>query len=419
MKTRIIILLALVSGILSNCTVTSPTNQTATNSSDESRSQQAIFCKSKFLDNKTSVKIILSIDLGRVINLQRISEEAIINYNQYPDYTNKVAISNGVVPITAANSSIDGQWLIVTFDVPKPKEGLTGVVVSEVKDLTNNRKASTDTFLRFQSGKVSDYFCFFDKNGKNPILRNYINVQDTFQLKSLDGKEQVFRMYHYKHDFDPALSPMATSQRQPSKNLYVDTVFSITTNTPIFLKNEGLYYFSRDTSEAYGIGLISVDGRFPKLTRPEKLTRPLIYMSTSQEMNELLTSKDAKKSLDSYWLNLAQGNQNTAKRTIKSFYKRVDKANQLFTTYKDGWKTDKGMVWIIMGNPQRVVRTREKEIWTYSRSGQFSEINFTFVKRPNQFVEDHYELQRYAEFQSIWYPTVEQWRNGDTRATGN
>jgi GWxTD domain-containing protein len=226
-------------------------------------------------------------------------------------------------------------------------------------------------------------------------------------------------MFHYKHDFDPALSPMATSQRQPSKNLYVDTVFNISTNTPIYLKNEGLYYFSRDTSEAYGIGLIGVDGRFPKMTRPEKLARPLIYMSTSQEMTELLTSKDAKKSLDSYWLNLAQGNQNTAKRTIKSFYKRVDKANQLFTTYKDGWKTDKGMVWIIMGNPQRVVRTREKEIWTYSRTGQFSEINFTFVKRPNQFVEDHYELQRYAEFQSIWYPTVEQWRNGDIRAMGN
>jgi hypothetical protein len=154
MKIRIIILLALISSILSNCTVTSPTNQTATNSSDESRLQQAIFCKSKFLDNKTSVKVILSIDLGRSINLQRIPEELAISFNQYPDYTNKVAITTGSVPITSGNSSIDGQWLIVTFDIPKPKEGLTGVAVSEVKDLTNNRKTSTDTFLRFQSGKV-------------------------------------------------------------------------------------------------------------------------------------------------------------------------------------------------------------------------------------------------------------------------
>ena len=65
-----------------------------------------------------------------------------------------------------------------------------------------------------------------------------------------------------------------------------------------------------------------------------------------------------------------------------------------------------------LGN--RVQRSREKEVWVYTRRGsQFSEINFTFNKRANQFVEDHYELSRFVEFQPIWYPAVEAWRTGE------
>jgi hypothetical protein len=52
---------------------------------------------------------------------------------------------------------------------------------------------------------------------------------------------------------------------------------------------------TRDTSEAFGIGLMVVDKRFPKLTRPEKLARPLIYMSTTTETADLYGSREPKK----------------------------------------------------------------------------------------------------------------------------
>jgi hypothetical protein len=59
-----------------------------------------------------------------------------------------------------------------------------------------------------------------------------------------------------------------------------------------------------------------------------------------------------------------------------------------------------------------VARTKEKEVWTYTQNPNFSEINFTFMRRPNQFLEDHYELVRYPEYEPIWYPIVEEWRSG-------
>jgi GWxTD domain-containing protein len=399
--------------ILSGCAVTNPSSKQA-NPLDNKVALQKIITKSRFLDNGTSVRVYLSIDANRNVSLGDAMRDFSVSYSLYPDYINKQQLLNsGTIAINSENVSSDGELLTVWFDIPKPKDLFTAVAQTVVKDLKTNNSTVNDCLLRFQSGKVGDYFMFFDKTGNKPLARNYFSVEDTVILKSLDNRSQTFKAFRYKYEFEAAISPMSTTPRTASKSLYVDSSFSVTSNTPMVLSNEALYYFSRDTTEVYGIGMVVTDKRFPKLTRPEKLVRPLIYMSTNAETNDLYNSKEPKRTLDNYWLNITQGNQATAKRTIKAFYQRVEKANRLFTTYKDGWKTDKGMVFIIMGDPVRITRMKDKEIWTYTRASQYSELNFTFTKRSNQFADDHYELQRYAEYQSIWFPTVEQWRNGD------
>ncbi len=399
--------------LLSGCAVTTPSSKKV-NTLDNKVALQKILTKSRFLDNGTSVRVYLSVDANRTVTMGDVGKDFSINYSLYPDYANKQQLlSSGTIAINSENISSDGELFTVWFDIPKPKELFTAVAQTTVKDLKTNNSTVNDCLLRFQSGKVGDYFMFFDKTGQKPLARNYFSVEDTVILKSLDNRSQTFKAFRYKYEFEAAISPMSTTPRTASKSLYVDSAFSITSNTPMVLSHEALYYFSRDTTEVYGIGMVVTDKRFPKLTLPEKLVRPLIYMSTNVETNDLYNSKEPKRTLDNYWLNITQGNQVTAKRTIKAFYQRVEKANRLFTTYKDGWKTDKGMVFIIMGDPVRITRMKDKEIWTYTRASQYSELNFTFTKRSNQFADDHYELQRYAEYQSIWFPTVEQWRNGD------
>jgi GWxTD domain-containing protein len=399
--------------VLSGCAVNGSKSKQAV-LIDNKVALQKIISKSRFLDNGSSVRIYVSVDVNRSVSLSEVMKEFSVSYSLYPDYTNKQQLlSSGTIALNTENLSVDNEFFTVWFDVPKPKDLFTAVAQTTIKDLKTNNSTVNDCLLRLQSGKVGDYFMFFDKTGAKPLAKNYFSVEDTVILKSLDNRSQTFKTFRYKYEFEAAISPMSTTPRTASKSLYVDSAFSITSNTPIVLSNEALYYFSRDTTEVYGIGMMVTDKRFPKLTRPEKLVRPLIYMSTNAETNDLYSSKEPKRTLDNYWLNIMQGNQATAKRTIKAFYQRVEKANLLFTTYKDGWKTDKGMVFIIMGDPLKITRTKDKEIWTYIRASQYSELNFTFTKRSNQFADDHYELQRYAEYQSIWFPTVEQWRNGD------
>jgi GWxTD domain-containing protein len=400
--------------LLAGCTAT---NQTAKQANSQAQSRvplQRLYSKSKFLDNGSSVRVYITLDADRTLTLGEVSKDFNISYSLYPDYSSKQQLlSSGTITLTPDNVSENNGLLTFWFDIPKPKDLFVGLALTDIKDLKTNNKIVNDCLLRFQSGKVSDYFIFFDKSGRIPHTKNYCTVEDTVMIKSLDNRSQLFKVFRYKYEFDAALSPMSTTPRTPSKSLFVDSSFTIESNKPFLLSHDALYYFSKDTTEAFGIGLVVTDKRYPKLTRPEKLVRPLIYMSTNTETADLYNSKDPKRTLDNYWLNIMQGNQPTAKRTIKAFYQRVEQANKLFTTYKEGWKTDRGMVFIIMGDPIRIARTKDKEVWTYTRASQYSELNFTFTKRVNQFVEDHYELQRYAEYQSIWFPTVEQWRNGD------
>jgi GWxTD domain-containing protein len=266
--------------------------------------------------------------------------------------------------------------------------------------------------LRPVSGKFNERYAVFGKGGDFPKMKTFFYTQDTLQIRSLQGSRKQLSVNRYSHDFDPALSPMATSGKNVPKTLDVDTSFTLPTNALFMLTEPGLYFFREDTNAVNGIGILIVDKRFPRMTRPEELVKPLIYISTNNEIKELVSTQAPKKTLDNYWLRMTGNNESKARRTIRAYYRRVTQANMLFTSYKEGWKTDMGMVHIVFGKPDQVNKTKDKEVWTYTQNANFSEINFTFVKRPNQFVEDHYELMRYVEYEPIWYPTVEEWRTG-------
>jgi GWxTD domain-containing protein len=382
--------------------------------------------KGKFLaTDTTTVRVYMDLTVKSptgepVLNPADFTEHFLIAYVMYPDYNNRERLGYGTVPLSTQNVGREGDHLTLTFDVKRPasadrKDAATAVLLTEITETSSGTKARNDLSLRFKATKLSDRFTLFDKTGKQPQLRNYANVGDTLVLRDVNGTSKPLFGVRYRHDFDAASSPMNTAPRPASKSLTVDSTLTITTNQPFVLPREGLYYFVEDTTDASGIGLVVADKRFPKLTRPEKLIKPVLYMSTSTEIAEMNQAQDIKKAFDRYWLSLMAGNEEVARKTLKAYFDRVEEANRLFTSYKEGWKTDKGMIYIVLGAPDRVQRNREREVWVYNRRANVSEVNFTFSKKPNQFVEDHYELVRYIEYQPIWYPIVEAWRTGAIR----
>ncbi len=382
--------------------------------------------KGKFLTtDTTSVRVYMDLTAKSpsgeaILNPTDFSEHFLVAYVMYPDYNNRERLGYGTVPLNAQTVGRDGDHLTLTFDIKRPvstnqKDVSSAVLLTEITEISSGAKARNDLTLRFKATKLSDGFALFDKTGKQPQLRNYVNAGDTVVIRDVNGTSKPLFGFRYRHDFDAASSPMNTSPRPAAKALTVDSTLSISTNQPFVIPREGLYYFVEDTADVSGIGLVVTDKRFPKLTRPSTLIKPVLYMSTSTEIGEMNQAQDTKKAFDKYWLSLMSGNEEVARKTLKAYFNRVEEANRLFTSYKEGWKTDKGMIYIVLGAPDRVQRNREREVWVYNRRANVSEVNFTFTKKPNQFVDDHYELVRYIEYQPIWYPIVEAWRTGAIR----
>ena len=350
-----------------------------------------------------------------VVDPAQFSQHFQIAYVMYPDYNNRERLGYGNVVLNAQSVGKQDDHLTLTFDVKRTKEPVNAILLTEITEANTGTKARNDLAVRFKSTKLSDRFTLLNPGGQQPQLRNYANVNEPVTIGDVAGTRKTLYGFRYKHEFDAASSPMNTSARPAPKSLTIDSTLTITTGQPFSLPKEGLYYFMEDTTDASGIGLVVADRRFPKMTRPEKLIKPVLYMSTSTEISELNQAQDTKKAFDRYWLSLMAGNEDVARKTLKAYFDRVEEANRLFTSYKEGWKTDKGMIYIVLGAPDRVQRNREREVWVYNRRANVSEINFTFTKKPNQFVEDHYELVRYIEYQPIWYPIVEAWRTGAIR----
>ena len=374
---------------------------------------------SKFLNvDSMRVRVYVYIDAMRgqqPLSVAEFADLYNLNYVMYSDYGTRDRLAYGNIPLGPENlSRLDGQ-IVAQFEVKNPGKDY-GVLLMELSQTGTLKKVLNDLPIRFREQRDSDKLAVFEKQQTAPLRRHFIPKNETVKIETLDGRSRPLQVYYYRHGFEAAPSPMNTTPRTAvAKTLSVDSTFTIQSGENIAFAQEGLYYILTDTTQTQGLGLLVTDDRYPKMTRPEKLTEPLLYMSTNQEIKDMDVAKDDKKALDKYWLSLMQGNPELARQVIRSYYGRVEEANRLFTSYKEGWKTDKGMIFIVLGPPDKVQRSKDKEVWVYDQKANATNVNFTFNRRTNQFVDDHYELVRYVEYQPIWYPIVEAWRNGAIR----
>lgn len=346
--------------------------------------------------------------------LELINKRFRIGWMVNSDYSLRDRLATGRVELGPDNFKQHGEHSYFIFEIPRPTGLTSGVLLIEFADFQASKKYTNDFFIDFTGRRVSDRFKLFAQGESFPYPKSYIRQGDSLQIKSIIPTDQALYLVKYKQVHGPAPSPMSAQKNQDTREPARESVKPIRNGAWIQFSEAGFYAISEDSARLeQAFGFLVVDDRYPRLTRPERLTEPVIYMSTPLEIQQIQATANAKQALDMYFLNLTSGDASVAQRTIRKFYQRVEEANEFFTTYKEGWKTDKGMIYTIMGPPNRIQKSRDREIWLYSQSQNFSEILFTFYRKPNQYVEDHYELLRYPEYQSYWFPIVEAWRTGN------
>ncbi len=260
--------------------------------------------------------------------------------------------------------------------------------------------------------KVFTYYKQLPKNkslnlssGNRVVTNSFIAKNQSVTLDGLESDKPI-QISYYSTPFPAGAPAFSIAQAKVAKAIKPDSAFTVNSTTPVAFTKKGLYLAQHDTSSTDGVAF-RVEEDYPKLGKLESLAGPLLYICTKQETEKLRQAGNDKKKFDQVILTIT-GNSERARTFMRGYFKRVEWANLYFSSYKEGWKTDRGMIYIIFGLPEEVYLFDDREIWEYKNDNV--KIRFQFVKSPSLFDPDNYVLIRDKKYTNTWYEMVDLWR---------
>lgn len=157
-------------------------------------------------------------------------------------------------------------------------------------------------------------------------------------------------------------------------------VFNSIDSLPLNLGNYFLKVILRDSSgKDYDYSLKSFLSRWygvpSSITNLDKAVDQMIYIANTEEISYINAAEDRlekAKRFVAYWGKYDSNPSDQYNPVFNEYYNRVTMANANFTTYSlEGWRSDRGMVFIILGAPDNIDRhpfeyyAKPYETWQY------------------------------------------------------
>jgi GWxTD domain-containing protein len=297
--------------------------------------------------------------------------------------------------------------------------------IAEIRILDKLRLLAVQAFVPFNT--LSDYnkYNFIAQSHFNkvmvfnPVLRidEYVNL--VYKREPVDS---LFISFYkpFKEIPDPPsmVLPEKTLDYEPERVIalaYSDTL-------PMMFPKEGIYLCSVKRGLKDGYTFYNMGASYPSMTTPEVMIEPLAYLATPDEMESMRAAPKPKMALDEFWIKCG-GNIEKSRELIRIYYTRVLYSNYYFTSYKQGWMTERGMIYIIYGPPDKIYKSTDGEIWGYKKpvlksswGGRYSVkeeyLYFTFKQRNNIFSDNDFYLSRTETLVTYWDKAILSWRKG-------
>ncbi len=264
---------------------------------------------------------------------------------------------------------------------------------------------------RFRPDNQQDWLVLnFPEN--KVAFEHFFYPNESFRLiKQSDKAEKLYISVFAPRNILP-LPPYLLDEQADNIPL-PDSSFSMAYSEQLLYKlgGQGIYVFHFKPEPAKGLCLTQFGDHYPQVSQPVDMLPPLQYITTHEEYLKLVANTDLKVSVDQFWLDKGKTFGN-ARDLIRVYYNRVVFANLYFASSKQGWKTDRGMIYLLLGPPMSVDRTETRESWNYEASETGEKITFEFNLADDYWIGYDYKLKRKEEYRTIWNKAVDYWRRG-------
>ncbi len=180
---------------------------------------------------------------------------------------------------------------------------------------------------------------------------------------------------------------------------------------PFEMRDSVIALFRTDTTLTKGRMVSHFSYGAPYIKHATQLIPPLRYLCSREEYAALQSATDPKKAVDDFWLKRTTS-PDRAREVLQAYYNRAEQANKYFSTHKEGYLTDRGMIHLIFGFPDHIRNQNNQQYWTYGEDRSSNTIVFTFEKTELPFGLHDYILDRGPFYKPIWYLAVDVWRSG-------
>ncbi len=343
-------------------------------------------------------------------NTNQLTAHVLLNYILRPVGNTKTVIDSGHVVLNDVNETGLVKQLAGSVDFDVPEQGMYYLEIT-FRDL--NKMTITYELLSLAHTNVDsrNNFVMTAPGTETPLFRNYVEKNESFILRHNRRETTKLFVRFFKNISEAARPPYAYPttplEIMPDSSWTID----LTVADSIRFSEEGSYYVSSTENSSQGFLICRFPPGYPKITSPVALLEPLRYITTKKEYQTLELSRNLKAAIDSFWL-ATGGSEDRARELISAYYGRVEIANTHFSTGREGWKNDRGMVYIIYGEPQNVYRAFASETWVYGQDQGGNMLTFVFDRKTNTFAGNEFELQRNQTYNISWITAVDYWKQG-------
>ncbi|MCX6255531.1 MAG: GWxTD domain-containing protein [Bacteroidia bacterium] len=297
--------------------------------------------------------------------------------------------------------------------------------MAEIKILDRIRLQVMQSFVPFNTLSYYNKYNFKVQGHfeKNELFSQVVRVNEYINLVySREPVDSIFISFYkpFREVPDPPsmVLPEKTLDYEPDKIVAIPYADSM----PMMFPREGIYLCSVGRNIKEGFTFLNMGASYPAMTTPEVMIEPLAYLASQDEVAALRSFIKPKLALDDFWIKYG-GNVEKARELIRIYYTRVLYSNYYFTSYKEGWMSERGMIYIIYGPPDKVYKTSEGESWGYRKpviksswGGRYTlkddYLFFNFKKKENNFSDNDYYLSRSETLVTYWEQAISSWRKG-------
>lgn len=335
---------------------------------------------------------------------------ATFHYDIYRTYNGKNLVDSGSAYIYDISNYGKDVSSLGHFEI-KIKEGYNYVMIIRLEDM--NADAGSIHLIDIDKTDELGRQNFYLKASDNlPMVYDYVERNKNYWVIQRDSLRKYAFVKYFKPNLSAAHPPM-TGGMPKKRTIKADTTYRLAFENGISeavqFSRQGYYHIYLDSSKQKGFSVFQFTSNYPYITTPMQMLMPLRYLTSKNEFKSLATARDTKKAVDEFWIKIA-GSKERARRLIRLYYNRVQQANMMFYSDREGWMTDRGMIYIVFGPPDRVYRNEMMETWYYGYQKGNSTLKFDFYKTDNPFTNEDFLLNRTPAYATPWHNALEIWR---------